>query len=135
MTTRSPPRNQPPLRPADHPEEFVSQWKSVSRNLAEIDALRLLLSFSRSCHPRLRKENTDAESPIRPRRGDDHMLHARVQGLKLGTFDLYFDSLATEQIWAGATEDGRKATTITTCGLHSRPPSRVGVRVLYRKSW
>ena len=29
------------------------------------------------------------------------MLHARVQGSKLGVFDLYFDSTTPEQVWAG----------------------------------
>ncbi len=37
----------PALRPADHSEEFVTQWNSTAHNLAEIDALRLLLSFSK----------------------------------------------------------------------------------------
>ncbi|MGH9537396.1 MAG: M1 family metallopeptidase, partial [Terriglobales bacterium] len=88
---------QPSLRPADHPEEFITQWNSAARNLAEIDALRLLLSFSKflPSTPPAETAATDTSA------NDDRMLHARVQGLKLGTFDLYYDSFAAEQIWAG----------------------------------
>ena len=37
---------QPALRAAANSQEFVSQWDSTARNLAQFDALRLLLSFS-----------------------------------------------------------------------------------------
>ena len=37
---------QPSLRPAEDAQEFLSQWDSAARNLAQLDALRLLLSFS-----------------------------------------------------------------------------------------
>src|ERR1700693_3775660 len=37
---------QPSLRPADNSSEFVSQWNETAHNLAQSDALRLLLSFS-----------------------------------------------------------------------------------------
>ena len=117
---------QPSLRPADHPEEFISQWKSVSRNLAEIDALRLLLSFSKFLPSSPPEEDTDAKSDSPP--GDDHMLHARVQGLKLGTFDLYFDSLATEQIWAGQlkTVEGDNYYDVWTSFSLGQPGGRAG---------
>src|SRR6266567_7947706 len=36
---------QPSLRPTNDGTEFVSQWGQTARNLAESDALRLLLSF------------------------------------------------------------------------------------------
>jgi len=87
----------PALRPADHPEEFVALWNNAAHNLAEIDALRLLLSFSKflpSSEPEdTRTSDTSSDG--------DRMLHARVQGMSLGTFDLYFDTLAAEQNWAG----------------------------------
>src|SRR5438552_3730746 len=38
---------QPSLRPADDGAQFVAQWNQTASNLAESDALRLLLSFSR----------------------------------------------------------------------------------------
>ncbi len=90
---------QPALRPADKSQEFVSQWNEAARNLAQVDALRLLLSFSNAPTATAPQAATGAESGLAA--VEDRMLHARVQGPKLGTFDLYFDSLATEQVWAG----------------------------------
>ncbi len=89
---------QPSLRAADNTKEFVSQWDSTAHNLSQIDALRLLLSFASS----LPESNQgEASSPGSKPQTDDRMLHARLQGRSLGTFDLYYDSLAAEQIWAG----------------------------------
>ena len=90
---------QPALRAAANGEEFVSQWDSTARNLAQLDALRLLLSFSNTLPTSGPGEA--AVPPSKARADDDRMLHARLQGRKLGTFDLYFDSMAAEQIWAG----------------------------------
>jgi len=82
------------LRAADNSEQFFSQWNQTARNLAGADALRLLLSFSQYL------PSQDSDQPQVPDTSD-RMLHARLQGRKLGTFDLYFDSEAAEQIWAG----------------------------------
>ncbi len=90
---------QPALRAAANAQEFVSQWDSTARNLAQFDALRLLLTFSNSLPNSGPKEA--AAPPSKARADDDRMLHARLQGRNLGTFDLYFDSVAAEQIWAG----------------------------------
>ena len=91
---------QPSLRPAENAQEFLSQWDSAAHNLAQLDALRLLLSFSNSLpDDPARKAQRPAKSKLPA--DDDRMLHARLQGRTLGTFDLYFDSLAAEQIWAG----------------------------------
>ena len=38
---------QPLLRPGENTEEFITQWNPAARNLAEEDALELLISFSR----------------------------------------------------------------------------------------
>jgi hypothetical protein len=89
---------QPSFRPADSPEVFVSQWNQTAKNLAASDALRLLLSFSEF----LPVTGVRAPEPTGDlATGNDRMLHARLQGRKLGTFDLYYDSEAAEQIWAG----------------------------------
>lgn len=87
------------LRPADNTQEFVSQWNPTAQNLAEGDALRLLMTFSRM----LPVAGGPAPPPSPPAgpTADDRMLHARLQGRKLGTFDLYYDSLAPEQVRAG----------------------------------
>lgn len=89
---------QPTLRPADNPQDFVSQWNQTAKNLAGGDSLRLLLSFSRFL-PTSEGAQPDVKAQEPP--NDDRILHARLQGRKLGTFDLYFDAAAAEQIWAG----------------------------------
>jgi hypothetical protein len=90
---------QPALRAAANSQEFVSQWDSTARNLAQLDALRLLLSFSNNLPTSGQQEAAAPPSGVRT--DGDRMVHARLQGRNLGTFDLYFDSLAAEQIWAG----------------------------------
>ena len=88
---------QPFLRPSENPEEFVAKRNDSTRNLAESDALRLLVSFSRLL--------PDNHAVAAPQGGsidrDDRMLHLKAQGRKLGTFDLFFDSEAAEQISVG----------------------------------
>src|SRR4029077_7571151 len=86
-------------RPAGDSQQFVSQWDSTAHNLSQIDALRLLLTFANALSGSSQDAPTSATS--KPRAEDDRMLHARLQGRSLGTFDLYYDSLAAEQILAG----------------------------------
>jgi len=90
---------QPSLRPADNSSEFVSQWNETTRNLAQPDALRLLLSFSQFLPVAGQAQVSSAERNAIS--NEDRMLHARLQGRRLGTFDLYYDAAAAEQIWAG----------------------------------
>jgi hypothetical protein len=89
----------PSLVPVDYAEAFLSQWNETSRNLAEDDALRLLMTFSRF----LPVADQPAENIAMPAgsQDSDRFLHAHLQGLRLGTFDLYFDADTPEQIWAG----------------------------------
>ena len=86
----------PSLQPASDPQAFVDEWNETARNLAGTDALRLLLTFSKLLPAAGEKQPAAPEVNV-----DDHMLHARMQGRNLGTFDVSFDSRATEQIWAG----------------------------------
>jgi hypothetical protein len=89
----------PSLEPVEHAEAFLSQWNETARSLAEGDALRLLMTFSRFLPVDGQSDNTSpAASSINE---EDRFLHARLQGLRLGTFDIYFDADAPEQIWAG----------------------------------
>src|SRR6266568_608316 len=88
---------QPSLRPADGSSEFLSQWNETAHNLAQSDALRLLLSFSQFL-PVAGQPSGAGNNAIS---NEDRFLHARLQGRRLGTFDLYYDAAATEQIWAG----------------------------------
>lgn len=77
------------LRPADDAASFAAEWNITAHNLAQEDALRLLYSFSRDLPP------ADKSAP------NDHLLRAYLQGNKLGTFDVRYDSLGAEQIAAG----------------------------------
>ena len=71
----------PALRPEEDPQAFVEKYDKVVRTLAEADALRLMTTYL----------NQQA-------RADDRLFRARLQGVKLGVFDVYFDTLVPEQI-------------------------------------
>jgi hypothetical protein len=88
---------QPLLRPAEHSDQFVARWNETAHNLASIDGLRLLVSFSRFLPVAGQASPPDAL----PAAEQDRMLHARVEGRNLGAFDLYYDSAAAEQVRAG----------------------------------
>jgi hypothetical protein len=88
---------QPLLRPAEHSDEFVQQWNPTVRSLAEGDALELLIDFSRF----LPGPGGGPPASTEPPANAGRLLHARVENPKLGVFDLYFDSGAPEQVWAG----------------------------------
>ncbi|HEY1271062.1 MAG TPA: M1 family aminopeptidase [Terriglobales bacterium] len=88
---------QPYLRESQIAKEFSSRWNETAHNLAEADALRLLSTFSQS----LPVASTGTVSPPPADSPPDRMLHIRLQGQQVGTFDIVFDSLAGEQIWAG----------------------------------
>ena len=117
---------QPSLRPAADAQEFISQWDSAAHNLAQLDALRLLLSFSNFLPTSGPEEVVAPASKLRA--DDDRMLHARLQGRNLGTFDLYFDSLAAEQIWAGQlkTVEGQSYYDVWSAFTLGQPGGRSG---------
>jgi hypothetical protein len=97
---------QPGLRTPENAEEFVAQWDQTARNLAQVDAVRLLSTFSVML-PSAQASGSKIQSStgIDP---NDRMLHARLQGNQLGVFDIFFDSTSAEQIEAGQskTENG-----------------------------
>ena len=86
---------QPFLRPADHAEEFSSQWSPGLKRFSEGDALRLFMTYSQLLPLRAPSKLATTRS------SNEHFLHARMQGRKLGIFDIYHDSEAPEQVWAG----------------------------------
>ena len=88
---------QPALGPADHAQEFVTQWNETARSLAQGDALRMFMSLSQFL-PVAGQMSTAHPARVG---NDDRFLHVRVQGRKLGTFDLYYDSDSPEQVWVG----------------------------------
>jgi len=90
----------PDLRGAENKQEFVQHWGDTARNLANRDATRLLMTFSRML-PLKGKANSAEQPEALPENAADRFLHARLQGTKLGIFDVYFDSGAAEQIQVG----------------------------------
>jgi hypothetical protein len=83
---------QPFLAPAAETEEFIKQWSETGRNLAEFDALRLLLDFSHFL---------PATGGNEPDRKFPSLLHAHLLGKKLGAFEVFWDAAATEPISVG----------------------------------
>jgi hypothetical protein len=95
------------LLPVDDAPEFIAQWNEAAKNLAQTDALRLLVSFSRYL-PVAGKAGPGART-VREA-ASDRILHARLQGRKLGTFDVFYDSTAAEPVWAGQTRVAESVT-------------------------
>jgi hypothetical protein len=96
---------QPGFRAPEEAEQFAERWDKTARNLAQVDAMRLLASFSELLPGR---PGTGPGSPP-ARLPDDHMFHARLQGNTLGIFDVFYDSTTVEQVEAGqskAAENG-----------------------------
>jgi len=91
----------PDLRAAENKQEFVERWGATARNLANVDATRLLMSFSRMLPVKDNPNFSEPTAQAEPGSEADRFLHARLQGTKLGVFDVYFDSAAAEQIQAG----------------------------------
>ena len=88
---------QPDLQPADEAKDFVAEWGSTAKNLAASDALRLFISFSH-CLPAAGQFTPAAHCEFG---ATDRFLHARVEGSKLGVFDVNYDSVASEQVSIG----------------------------------
>jgi hypothetical protein len=106
----------PDLRVSDKTQEFVDRWGGAARNLANTDAMRLLVTFS-AMLPVNGKPASEAADSGAPKKPDDRFLHARLQGTKLGIFDIYFDSAGAEQVEAGqskAAEDGDRYYDVWT---------------------
>jgi hypothetical protein len=80
------------LRPIDDEKaDFVAANSDTIGHLAEMDGMRMLSSFT-SHYPQ------------------DHYLHIRLVGPKLGAFDAFYDSMAEEQITVGKFTDKGQGT-------------------------
>jgi hypothetical protein len=90
----------PGLRAPDDAAGFVAQWNETARNLAQGDAMRLLVDFSEMLP---KGDGTAPQDSPDASRADPagRILHARLQGTKLGVFDVVFDANAGEQVEAG----------------------------------
>jgi len=78
---------QPYLRPPADAEGFINLWNPSAKELAQEDALRLLISMSQGA-------TAAADHP-------DHLLHTYLRGQRLGMFDVRYDSTLLEQVSAG----------------------------------
>jgi hypothetical protein len=116
---------QPGFRAPDEPEQFAARWDPTARNLAQVDAMRLLASFSELLP--IAAGNHAASPPTSRTSPNDHMLHVRLQGNKLGVFDLFYDSSAGEQVEAGqskTTDNGDRYYDVWTSFAPENPASR-----------
>ncbi len=78
------------VSPTDVATAFVTQWNETARILSQMDALRLLLTFAQDLPP--------ASHALPTTEHPDSYLHARIQGHKLGKFDVYYDTHSPEQV-------------------------------------
>ena len=100
---------QPSLREPKDAEQFANRWDETARNLAAIDAMRLLADFSEMLPIANRTAPQDSPS-VTALDPADRMLHARIQGNTLGIFDVLFDSTAAEQVEAGQSKTAADGT-------------------------
>jgi hypothetical protein len=80
------------LRPAEDTKEFFDKNDATVRSVAQVDAMQLAISFTNG------PATVAAGDPAPP---PDRLLHARLASNRLGVFDVYFDTLNTEQISVG----------------------------------
>ena len=85
----------PGLRATEESAEFLGRWKQAAESLAPADALRLLQPFSRAL-PAPGPGSHPADDGA-----GDRFLHARLQGAKLGLFDVIYDASAGEPVEVG----------------------------------
>src|SRR5579859_6747782 len=80
------------LRPisAEESQDFVSRWDSLAQSMADADALRLLMAF------------TNPEGT--------RIFHARIGGLKLGTFDVNLDTNFPDQVYVAQISESENGT-------------------------
>src|SRR5579883_101145 len=79
------------VSPTDNGPEFINQWNETATVLAQMDALRLFLTFAKDLSPSGTPKTQISSS-------SDSFLHARIQGRKLGKFDIYYDTQSPEQV-------------------------------------
>jgi hypothetical protein len=104
----------PDLRAPENSQEFVARWGEAAKNLAQTDAMRLLVTFSRTL-PEAGRAGSSQDPSVQNLnllgRNEDRFFRARVQGTKLGVFDLLFDTLAAEEVEAGQAKTTDNGTT------------------------
>ena len=91
------------LRPTPDAEEFASHWNESAVHLNELDAMRLLVSFSKSLPVAGKSASASVATPA-SKNEDDRFFHARIEGPLLGAYDLFYDGKAYESVVAGQTK-------------------------------
>ena len=83
---------EPYLRPAEDAADFIARNQARAQGLAQMDALRLCISFTNE--PSAAAAGETAPVP-------DRLLHIVVAGQHYGVFDIFFDTRSPEQIMVG----------------------------------
>lgn len=104
---------QPALRPSENVEEFLTTLGPMVQRLSDIDALRLFMDFSMYLPSQTTPRNANSV--------EDPMMHARLQGKKLGAFDIYYDRAAQEHIWVAQLKSGANGSFINIWTSFSKP--------------
>jgi Peptidase family M1 domain len=99
----------PDLRAPENAQEFIERWGGTAQNLAQTDAMRLLVSFSRMLPGK--GITTDPDRVNFLGGNPDRFFRARLQGTKLGVFDVLFDTLAAEKVEAGQVRTAENGAT------------------------
>jgi len=92
---------EPFLRPPEDAADFADRNDGKARALAEIDAMRLCISFT---------TKPGAVAPEGTPAIPDRLLHVRVAGEHYGVFDVFFDTRSPEQVVVGNTESREEMT-------------------------
>ena len=96
----------PDLRVTDEGEQFVRRWNGAAENLAHSDSMRLLVSLSSDLPDTAAPGQNSTPSMPAGSAQRERFFHARLQGMTLGVFDVFFDSTADEQIQVGQARIG-----------------------------
>lgn len=80
------------LRPPEDAADFVARNDATAQTLAQIDAMRLCISFTSA---------PAVAAPGEPPPLADQLLHGRIAGNHYGIFDVFFDTRSPEQIVVG----------------------------------
>jgi peptidase M1-like protein len=91
QTELSPPPDRGPVGEGDDAPDFLARWSSTFRDLCVMDAFEMLRFLTW----------TPSSGGDPPANGAGTFWHARLGGLHLGTFDLFFDTASAEQVTVG----------------------------------
>ena len=116
----------PDLRDAEDKKEFIERWNETAKHLASGDSMRLLLTLSQILPTQ--GGSGEAEAAVTRNSKPDRFLHARLQGTKLGVFDVFFDSTAEEQVFAGQLRVGANGETYYDVWTSFSPTAPATVR-------